>query len=197
MTAARPGIVPIVEGQGDETAAPVLLRRILHERMDKYDLEVKQPKRAKGKGALVRRLEGFLEYASLTGGCVAILVLLDADKDCPMELGRELARRARAASLGIPTAVVCAKPRYENWFLASDESFQGDPEAFSGAKDWLTRTKPAGLVYRPTRDQAGLSSRMNIDAAFQESRSFRRLCSALDQLVACIDAEVAKVTPVE
>ena len=195
MTLAIPSIVPIVEGQGDQTAAPVLLRRVLHERMGKYDLEVKRPMSAKGRGTLVKRLEDFLVYAERTPGCVAILVLVDADQDCPRELGLQLANRARAASLSTPAAIVCAKPAYENWFLASDASFHGDAEAFGGAKDWLTRRKPAGLAYRPTRDQAALSKEMDIDAALHDSRSFRRLCSALDDLVACICTETVNVTP--
>ena len=80
-------------------------------------------------------MENFLAYARNTPGCTAILVLLDADKDCPRELGIELARRACAAAIGLPVAVVCAKREYENWFLATDEGFTGDVEEFGGAKD--------------------------------------------------------------
>ena len=38
LTYSTPAIVPIVEGLGDETAAPVLLRRILGECIGRYDV---------------------------------------------------------------------------------------------------------------------------------------------------------------
>ena len=194
MTSPAPGIVPIVEGPGDEEAVPVLLRRVLYEHMG-ASVDIKWPKKAKGRGALVKRLEDFLSHAQNTKGCKAILVLLDADKDCPKELGTELARRARAAGIRLPVTVVCAKREYENWFLASDEAFTEEAEEFGGAKAWLTNRMPPGLAYKETKDQAALSATMDIEGAFQASRSFRRLCSALEELVACIDTGTVKVTP--
>ena len=190
-------IVPIVEGPGDVAAVPELVRRILHERNDRYDIGVLRPKMAKGKGGLIRRLEDFLGYATITDGCAAILVLLDADDDCPKELGFELAGRAGAAAVSIPTAVVCAKREYESWFLASDEDFQGDPEEYSSAKQWLNRRFPSGLAYKETMDQVRFSATMDLDTAFESSRSFRRLCNAVDELVGCVDTGEIKITPGE
>ena len=195
MTLTARGIVPIVEGPGDEAAAPVLLRRVLYERLCRYDFEVKRPKKARGRGGLVKKLGDFLAYARMTPGCAAILVLLDADEDCPRELGTELARRALAAAVGVPIAVVCAKPEYESWFLASDEDFTCDVEGFSGAKGWLTRKMPPGLAYKETKNQAAFSKCIDIEATVQASRSFRRLCSAVEELVDCIDADRTSVTP--
>ena len=195
MTSAAPAIVPIVEGPGDVKAAPVLLRRVLHERMGKYHVAVKKPKLARGKPNLSTRFEEFLGHAKRTPGCAAILVMLDADKDCPKELGAQLAQRARDAGVGVPIAVVCAKREYENWFLASDEGFTGDVEEYSGAKEWLTHKTPRGLAYKATRHQPSLSGTMDIDAALKASRSFQRLCSALEQLVCCIDTGTVSVTP--
>ena len=150
MTVRPRGIVPIVEGPGDKAAAPILLRRVLHERLRRYDVRVLQPKSANGKPRLVKRLENFLGYARITPECAAVLVLIDADEECPRELGAELARRARAIGVGIPIAVVCAKPEYENWFLASDQTFCGDVEEYRGAKEWLSRKMPRGLAYKET-----------------------------------------------
>ena len=194
MTTAAPGIVPIVEGPGDEEAVPILLRRVLYEHMG-VSIDVKRPKTPKDRGALIERLENFLEYARDVPGCKAILVLLDSDKDCPKELGAELARRAHAAAIGLPIAVVCAKREYENWFLASDEGFTGDVEEYSDAKEWLTHKMPQGLAYKETRHQPSLSATMDIDAAFQASRSFRRLSSAIQELVDGIDSGTVSVTP--
>jgi hypothetical protein len=121
--------------------------------------------------------------------------MLDADKDCPRELGAQLAQRASDAGVGVPIAVVCAKREYENWFLASAEGFDGNVEEFGGAKDWLTRRMPPGLAYRETRDQASYTQAIDIEAAVKASRSFRRLCHALEELVCCIDTGTVKVTP--
>ncbi len=44
MTAIRQRLLPIVEGEGDERAVPVLLRRIL-EHHGRYDVQVLKPQR--------------------------------------------------------------------------------------------------------------------------------------------------------
>ena len=134
-------------------------------------------------------------YARITPECAAVLVLIDADEECPRELGAELARRARAIGVGIPIAVVCAKPEYENWFLASDQTFCGDVEEYRGAKEWLSRKMPRGLAYKETTNQLQFSTAIDIEAAFTASRSFRRLCNAIQELVECIDADKTIVTP--
>ncbi len=196
MTFAAPAIVPIVEGPGDVKAAPILLRRILHERLGRYELEIKRPKNAQNKGGLIKRLGRFLGYAKRTPECAAILVLLDTEDDCPRELGVQLADKALAASVGLPIAVVCAKREYENWFLAADKDFTGDAEEFGGAKLWLRNNKVSpGLAYKETSDQPRFSATMDLEAAFQSSRSFRRLCNAIEQLVDCIDSGTVSVTP--
>lgn len=195
MTVSKRYIVPIVEGPGDVAAVPVLLRRILHERSGHYDFDVLRPMMAKGKGGLIRRLENFIGYATIADRCAAILVLLDADNDCPKELGFELAARASSMNERVPTAVVCAKREYESWFLASDGNFQGDAEEYNGAKQWLNRKVLDGLTYKETKDQVRLSATMDMDAAYEASRSFRRLCNAVDELVQFVDTSVVTATP--
>ena len=196
MTISTRYIVPIVEGRGEMEAAPVLLRRILYERRDHYDVNVLPPKNANGKGRLVRRFEDFLRYAASEDGCAAILVLLDADEDCPVELGTALASRASSINLCVPTVVACAKREYESWFLASDAEFHGDPEEYDDAKQWLNRRVVSGLKYKPAKDQARFSATMDIDTAFDSSRSFRRLCNAVDELVQFVDSGATETTPV-
>jgi hypothetical protein len=102
-------IVPIVEGLGDVQAFPILLRRLLHERYQRFDVEVAKPKKAGDSGQLTRDLERLLEYAASTPRCGSILVLIDADDKCPKELAECLASRSKALVLDKPTAVVCAK----------------------------------------------------------------------------------------
>ena len=195
MTFVFPRIVPIVEGPGDQNAAPVLLRRLVALRDRGANLGVARAVKANDKGALIARLERYIGHARNVPGCAAILILLDADDDCPVELSASLAERARSASYDVPAAVVCANRRYENWFLAADSGFQGDADAFGGAKGWLRRRLPTGLTYKETTNQAGFSDSMDIDLAIERSRSFRRLCHALDELIAFADAGEVGVTP--
>ena len=56
----------------------------------------------------------------------AILILLDADNDCPAELGIELLRRARLARADRPIRAVLAKTEYEAWFLAATTLDRGE-----------------------------------------------------------------------
>ena len=119
-----------------------------------------------------------------TGGCV--LILLDADTDCPRELAPDLLRRANKARSDLDIRVVLAKPEYEAWFLAAADSIAGqrgiaasteppdDPEAVTGAKEWLRSRMPRGRRYRETLDQPALTAIFNLDAA-RSAPSFDKL----------------------
>jgi len=95
-------IVPIVEGQGDVAALPILLRRLLWEQNNRYDVQIAKPKKTGGSGGLMRDLEGFLRLAASTPDCGSILVLIDADDKCPKELAKKLASRSKALGLHKP-----------------------------------------------------------------------------------------------
>jgi hypothetical protein len=94
-------------------------------------------------------------------------VLLDADDDCPAELGSSLLARARSARPDKPVAEVLPKQEFEAWFLAAAASLGGrcglpdglttpdDPEGIRDAKGWLTERRIDSLRYSPTADQAG------------------------------------------
>ena len=201
-------IVPIVEGQGDVEAFPVLLRKLLQLRYHRYEVEVAEPKKAGGSGKLVKELERYLLYAATTPGCGSILVLRDADDKCPRALAKDLASRSKALRLNKPTAIVCAKREYEAWFLASLEtirgkarisgtaSFTGDIESLSDVKGWLGGQMPPGRTYKETVDQARLTSLIDLSLAYANSRSFRRLCHAVEQLLDAMDSGLPVVTPV-
>lgn len=89
-------IVPIVEGDGEVRAVPALLHKVMQHHQ-RYDLQVALPKNAHGKGALTRPggIEQFLELAYREPGCAGVLVMLDADDDCPLELWRGAYLRAQ------------------------------------------------------------------------------------------------------
>ncbi len=122
-------IVPIVEGRGEQAAAPILLRNWLRfRRYDRHvDVDPKGPVYAGGKGNLVtthdadlgRGIEHFASLAWLRQPD-AILVLLDADEDCPVTLAASLLARARTqVPSDCPIGVVVANRKYEAWFLAA------------------------------------------------------------------------------
>ena len=69
-----PNIIAIVEGDGDVAAVPDLLRRILWERLFRYDIQAPKPKQAHGKPNLLKKFEKFLHYA-IIDNCDAILVI--------------------------------------------------------------------------------------------------------------------------
>jgi hypothetical protein len=53
------------------------------------------------------------------------LVLLDADDDCPAELGPKIQDRARQVVPHRSVSVVLANREYEAWFLAAAGSLHG------------------------------------------------------------------------
>jgi hypothetical protein len=123
-----------------------------------------------------------------------VIVLLDADDDCPAELGPALKSRALAVARDCGVSIVIPKFEFETWLLASAESLAGhrglrkdlrapfDPAAVRGAKEWLSRHMEPGRVYAPTIDQAALVARMDLTAA-RSCRSFDRLCREIERLV--------------
>jgi hypothetical protein len=202
-----PRIVPIVEGHGEIDAVPLLLRKILGQRQW-WDWSVALPKRVGNLGNLKKRLDDFIQYAQKEKDCGAILILLDLDDGCPADEARALAARVRQLPLRCPVAIVLAHREYEAWFLASldtiagshdlpaDLTFEGDVERIRGVKEWLTAQKPAGQAYKPAVEQTSFTSLIDLDLARQRSRSFRRLCHALEELVSCQDPRVQRrVTP--
>ena len=178
-------IATIVEGDGEVKALPLLLRRIAASLGSTVHaprpIRVKRNKVVKA-GELERAVE--LAARQATGGC--ILILLDADSDCPKELAPKLLRRAMEARPDRKIRVVLAKTEYEAWFLAAADSIAGkrgidpstsspnDPESIRGAKGWLRKRMPRDQRYRETLDQAALSAIFDLDTA-RSAPSFDKL----------------------
>lgn len=180
-------ILPVVEGHGEVTAVPPLIRRIVTAYVPDAYVEVGRPIRTK-RNDLVQPggIENAVELAARqTGAEDGILVLIDADKDCPVELATELLDRAQRRRPDRSIRVVVAKSEFEAWFLASAHSLAGerglpqdlapppDPEAVRDAKGWLSDRTPRGRSYKPTVDQAALAQIFDLDEA-QSARSFRK-----------------------
>ena len=207
----NPSIVIIIEGYGEVNAAPGLVWRILHERLYRFDISRLGAKRANGKPDLLKRLEKFLIYAVIDN-FDAVIVLLDAEDDCPFQEVVNLVDRAVALNLSIPVAVVYAKSEYETWFISSLSEDRGEGirahlnidqsinapenvEGIRGAKEWIERYMPSDQRYKETADQEPLTHHIHLDIVYSRSRSFRRLCHAVEELVKAMDNSMRTVTP--
>lgn len=172
-------IVSIVEGHGEVAAVPILLRRIGEIVAPGQALEVPQPIRTKRQlflkaGELERAVELAARQAGPDG---AILILLDADSDCPKRLAPTILARALEARGDRAIRVVLAKVEFEAWFLAAAESVAGhrgvdpeataptDPESIGDPKGRLSKLMPVGRSYRETLDQPALSAIFDLSAA--------------------------------
>ena len=184
-------VAAIVEGAGEVVALPILLRRINAWRTPDVHLQALPPIRVHRDRFLNRQDEfrrHLLLAAAKCGEQGWILVLLDADDDCPAELGKQILERATAYVPHRRVSVVLANREYEAWFIAAAESLHGqrgfalksgdtiDAEGPRNAKGWIT-AHMCGGSYGETTDQPAFSARMDLQQAFARSRSFRKLCS--------------------
>lgn len=185
----------IVEGQGEVQAAPALIRKIA--RASSCYASIKCAVRRVTKSQLVQAGELEKAVEALTrqiGRDQPLLVLLDADDDCPKDLADKLKVRCHAKHADVNISIVIAKKEYEAWFLAAARSLAGqrglavqldppiDPESVPGAKEWLTDRMPPGQIYSPTRHQAAFSDLMDLSEA-RKARSFRKLEKELSHLL--------------
>lgn len=189
-------IAPLVEGDGEVEAVPALARRIIAHIDPGVTSEVRRGFRHPS-GSLRRAggLERAINAVAVISPDHHVLVLIDSDDDCPKELGQELATRARTARPDLRVSVVLAHREFEAWFLAGAESLAGKrnlpedlkppvaPEGIRGAKEWLSERMQGTRIYRPTQDQAALTSLLDINLARERSRSFRKLWSELEGIV--------------
>lgn len=188
--------VSIVEGDGEVRALPLLLRRIAEWRMPNVYVDVPTPIRVP-KDRFLNRPEQFARYLTLArdkaGEDGRILVLLDADDDCPKDKAAEVYAKARSIVSDRPVAVVLANREYEAWFIAGAASLVGvrgfdpNPDDLSveaerprDAKGWMAARMPSG--YGETTDQPAFSARLDVALTHQRSRSFRKLCKALTEI---------------
>jgi hypothetical protein len=198
-------IVCIVEGYGELQAVPVLLRR-LAERLNVYDLLIPEPIRVH-RDRFLNRADEFEKKVALAAlkaqSQGLVLIVLDADDDCPVLLARLVATRAIPFLRGVNCQVVIANREYESWLLAAASSLaskRGLPpsmesppnsEAIRDAKGWLSDRMVAhsGECYRPVVDQAALSAVVDVTAALKRSRSLQQLEKCISSfLLGCSSA---------
>lgn len=186
-----PAFIPIVEGQGEIEAVPILLRRFA-ERSDIYYIKVNPPVRIKS-GSFLNDEEYFKKYIELTAEKArqangVVLIMLDCEDNCPGTLGPYLLNKAKSMRPDVEYIVILAYREYETWFLAAIASLAGkfgipddalpppNPESIRGAKERMSRLMEGG--YDPVNHQAELTSAFDIDAACVV-HSFARCCARI------------------
>lgn len=175
-------IVPIVEGHGDYEAVPVLLRRIVVAVGADVGRPIRHPKSKLVREDGLRRAVRLAAINSRRGD--GILVLFDADEDCPASLGQQVRQWAASECADRRVAVVLAKREFEAWFLASAPSLVAagklpvgthapvDAEAVADPKGWLSDAM--GRRYSETIDQPAFAAMFDLQAA--------RGCPSFDKL---------------
>jgi hypothetical protein len=200
-------IQPIVEGHGEVTAVPVLLRRLRDEALA-FGVDVNSPIRRK-RSQLVQeaQLRNSIRLARLQPQCGGILILFDSDDDCPKVLMPTLQVIAQNEAGPIPCSIVLAHREYEAWFLASIYSLRGKrsvradadphphPEKPRGAKGQLEARMEEGKSYHETSDQAALSAIFDMKTAYQQCRSFRRMVKVFGDTVVAGGVSLGTVWP--
>ena len=184
----------IVEGHSEVASLPILLERLnTRSAPERYVTIARPPVRVSKDGFLNRESE-FTRYLRLAAAKVlpgeGVLVLLDADKDCPATRGPEILERARAVVPDRRVSVVLANREYEAWLIAGAGSLDRvdgalgdewlDPDTVLGAKAWLDRRMSSG--YSTRVDQPRLTSAVDLDVVERASRSFRKLLAEWSHL---------------
>jgi hypothetical protein len=182
-------VASIVEGDGEVAALPVLLRRLGDWRSPGMHVDVSVPIRVR-RNRFLNRADEFSRMLQLAAARCGdegwILILLDADDACPVELASEIGVRATQIVPHRRISVVIANREYEAWFLAATASLEGyrgfscndpaeEPDSVRDAKGWI-RDRMASRASREVSDQPRFSAMIDLEEAFERSRSFRRLC---------------------
>ncbi len=179
-------LLPIVEGHGDVEVVPIILRRIL-DLTEIYQSSILRPFRVSRyrivkEGEVEKTIRAVLiDRVSVDG----IIIVLDADFDCPVELGAKLRERVGNITQ-LPISVVIAKREIESWFLGSKESIRGVrgirndasspvlPEE-EDAKGKLRYNKIKGIRYIPLDDNPAFASQFDILSASKRCPSLGKL----------------------
>ena len=189
-------VLPIVEGDGDVAAVPVLLRRILQVHSE-FEVQVLPPHKRGELPKVKANFERFFKAAALEG--VPVLCVLDFDCANCVDVVKdelELKQQANAIHPLIGFEACFIVKEYESFFLwdevgtrkvlpstAKGTVFPANPEEIRGAKEWLSRAQPSGIAYKPTVHQAKLAAAVDLNILRVKSPSYQRLESALLRLI--------------
>ncbi|BCL22214.1 DUF4276 family protein [Streptomyces tuirus] len=190
MSAPYPVIASLVEGHGEERALQGLLHRLVPHLVPGAYAEIQRPFRVP-RDRMFRRdvLDSALTIVTTRMPApTGIVVLLDADDDCAVQLAQCVRSHAEATHAHLPVVVVAAVREFEAWFLAGAAGLAGkaglpedlappaEPESIRGAKEWLSRRMPRGSTYQETAHQPSFATLFDLDTARAAAPSFDKFC---------------------
>lgn len=190
-------IATIVEGHGEVSALPALIRRVAGVVAPRIQLVLPTPIRVK-RDKFLRDETEFKRYVELAAlrtedDAGGILILLDSEGKCDRFTGPEVLLRAQRVRSDRVYSVVFAHHMYENWFVASVDSLTEagfleartvapeDTESVHG-KGWI-QSRMLSRKYSETIDQERLTLALNLNSARARSPSFDKLCRDLQRLL--------------
>lgn len=171
-------LATIVEGHGETESLPVLVRRLCPNVQPARPIRVKR-QRITDPVELSRYLQIAESNIVDAGGKGAILLLLDADKDCAASLGPKFETQMAAVVPHRHVRCVLAVREFESWLVAGEQEAATEDDDLRGTKGWL-KTKYG--LYSPTVDQPRLTASLNVELAKTRSRSLRRLLKVLTEI---------------
>lgn len=202
-------VAPIVEGQTEQSCVEQLLHRVWGKLLHRPErLQVLEPFRGhrdslvhvNGVALADSVQKAFLKLQAKLRkddqALALLLILLDAEGDCPAELAPRLLETARQARRDALISCVLAKRMLENWIVAGATSLAGvnglpdpleppkNPEDRSGSF-WLNeqlRSLGQARKYTKTADATVFVREMNLAECRAKSPSFDKLCRDLEAL---------------
>jgi len=190
-------VVPVVEGHGEQQSAiRTLLVRLWTELLGGEYIDVLQPIRIPRSkliqpAELLRAVDLALLklHAQSSEDPWFVLVVFDADDDCPATLATALRQTLAEERAHVDVAVVIANVEFETWFVAAAESLRSYFSNFSssGVHDPEAARQGKGLIekwmagrYGETVDQPRLTAAMDLALCRRHSPSFDKLCRELE-----------------
>jgi hypothetical protein len=189
-------LLSIVEGQGDEKAVSVLVRRILQDH-GHYDIKLLPPQRRGEYPTVVKNFENY--FLAAIKEKAPILWILDFDAegcDCPYQEAATLLARAQELRAGWPIRVAFLVKEYEVLFLHDEQAtrkvftdipketaFPAEPESIRDAKGWLSQQRPRGCAYKETVHQEKITAHLDLGLLRERSGDFVHLERAVLHLI--------------
>lgn len=191
----------IVEGHGDVTSLPLLLRNIsFHKGF--YNFSFPHPMRFGEFNAMVKRdkFSNFVQYLNSDDTIDAIIVACDADDVCPVKARQALLERIASTVHGIkkPISILLFNREYEALFLsqidvisektgmlditeAQGKKIISSSDKVRDAKGCLDALVP-DLNYKEARDQEKFTAMLDMNILGDRHRAGRRAANILERL---------------
>jgi hypothetical protein len=184
-------IQPIVEGDSEVASVPILLRKICYSQ-GCYKVRVAAPiKMHRHQMAIEQYMRRFARIASVQPSCSLILILLDADDDCSVEIANQIKHWLTEEALEVPFEIIVIQREYEAWLIANMESLRGKcgikadanshshPETVRDAKGYITSQMSGSTRYHEVSDQPSLTNAVDPVVVSSRCKSFSRLTMKL------------------